>query len=261
MDARKLTKKQKKGLAFRQGKRKVKEQEDIPASDLVEDVEEPVASQVPEVGKKRKRVDGEPRSMSTKRRKDDTGDVAASGEGTEVEEGGQAKKTKDTARRFILFVGNLPKDVTVEKISEHFVSCPTSPTIRLRTPPPTKANSAKPPAGRPRVFAFLEFQDAPSLQAALKLHRSNLGGKLINVELTVGGGGKGSNRTEKIKAKRVAVQEQIKQAQDAGRSGDGGEGRTERQDFVREKQPVRAKDGQRRPARSMGTGVNAIPVG
>ena len=55
---RKLTKKQKKGLAFRQGKRKVKEQDDLPEFDP--DVEDE-SNDVAEIGagKKRKRAEEE----------------------------------------------------------------------------------------------------------------------------------------------------------------------------------------------------------
>ncbi len=48
-------------------------------------------------------------------------------------------------------------------------------------------------------FAFLEFTEKAGLQQALKLHQSDLQGRMINVELTAGGGGKSETRINKLK--------------------------------------------------------------
>jgi RNA recognition motif-containing protein len=48
-------------------------------------------------------------------------------------------------------------------------------------------------------YAFLEFDDKKSLQQALNMHLSVLDGRKINVELTVGGGGKSEARMAKLR--------------------------------------------------------------
>lgn len=73
------------------------------------------------------------------------------------------------------------------------------------TPKPT-------PNGRPvaksKGCAFLEFSAKTGLQQALKLHQSQLEGRLINVELTAGGGGKSESRISKLKERNKELHEQ-----------------------------------------------------
>jgi nucleolar protein 6 len=59
-----------------------------------------------------------------------------------------------------------------------------------------------------RGIAFLEFSNAKLLQEALKLHHTDLDGRRINVELTVGGGGSGTARKEKLDARKGRMTEQ-----------------------------------------------------
>jgi hypothetical protein len=59
-----------------------------------------------------------------------------------------------------------------------------------------------------RGIAFLEFPNATLLQQALKLHHTDLDGRIINVELTVGGGGSGIARKEKLDARKGRMTEQ-----------------------------------------------------
>jgi len=59
-----------------------------------------------------------------------------------------------------------------------------------------------------RGIAFVEFTNANLLQQALKLHHTDLDGRRINVELTVGGGGSGSARKEKLDEKKGRMTEQ-----------------------------------------------------
>ena len=47
-----------------------------------------------------------------------------------------------------------------------------------------------------------------ALQQALKLHQSELDGRMINVELTAGGGGKSEGRIEKLKKRNKELHEQ-----------------------------------------------------
>jgi nucleolar protein 6 len=72
------------------------------------------------------------------------------------------------------------------------------PTIRLLTP---KAVANGKTTLKSKGCAFLEFSHRNALQQALKLHQSTLEGRMINVELTAGGGGKGERRLEKLKAR------------------------------------------------------------
>lgn len=59
-----------------------------------------------------------------------------------------------------------------------------------------------------RGIAFVEFTNSTLLQQALKLHHTDLDGRRINVELTVGGGGSGSARKEKLDEKKGRMAEQ-----------------------------------------------------
>ena len=59
-----------------------------------------------------------------------------------------------------------------------------------------------------RGVAFVELADRDSLAAALGLHKSRLGHKKINVELSAGGGGNGAVRRQKIQAKRDRLNQQ-----------------------------------------------------
>ena len=69
------------------------------------------------------------------------------------------------------------------------------PTIRLLTP---KAGPNGRQPNKSKGCAFLEFAAKSALQQALKLHQSELDGRMINVELTAGGGGKSEGRIEKL---------------------------------------------------------------
>lgn len=95
-----------------------------------------------------------------------------------------------TGPRFLLFVGNLPYDVTADELVAHFKSSKPD-RVRIR---PDKG------------IAFLEFDnDTPEIQSkmelALRLHHSTLKQRKINVELTVGGGGNSDNRKTKLREK------------------------------------------------------------
>ncbi|EJT99951.1 hypothetical protein DACRYDRAFT_109379 [Dacryopinax primogenitus] len=280
---KKLTKKQRKSLAFRQGKRqKTKPSEedlrDLPEAEALNDV--PVdedADAEPQVirfaqqetGKKRKRGEENGEGKGTKKRKGDDG-AAVAGEKEPKGKDGEGKKAQaQKKKRYLLFVGNLPKDVTDHQLAAHFSSLPTTPTIRLRRPPgtpntPNAASNAKSqPKSRPKIFAFLEFSDSASLQAALKLHRSNLGGKMINVELTVGGGGSGEKRKRRLEDKRKNAAEKLREYAKQGAE----EAKGINKEWKKEHREKKAKDGKGRqgetgrPKRPVASGVNAIPVG
>ncbi|CCK72844.1 Nop6p KNAG_0L02280 [Huiozyma naganishii CBS 8797] len=95
--------------------------------------------------------------------------------------------------RFLVFVGQLPADVTADELKAHFKnSAPDH--IRVR-------NDKK--------IAFLEFdgdKDPQNIQKrmdiALLQHQTSIrDGFKINVELTVGGGGNSQDRLEKLRTK------------------------------------------------------------
>lgn len=107
-------------------------------------------------------------------------------------------KEKNEGPRFILFVGNLPYKITEEDIEKHFKNCKPS-SIRLRTD---------------KGCAFIEYKNEDpkeskrQMDIALRLHKSLLGGRKINVELTAGGGGNSQDRKEKIKVKNEKLEEE-----------------------------------------------------
>ena len=123
-----------------------------------------------------------------------------------------------TSQRFILFIGNLPYSATTPQIEFHFSKlAPTS--IRHSTDKST---------GRSKGFAFLEFAGYDKMKTCLKLYHHSIfdpqdskdgqkverkdkkkPGRRINVELTVGGGGRRSEkRKEKIKGKNLKLEEE-----------------------------------------------------
>jgi len=126
--------------------------------------------------------------------------------------------------RFICFVGNLPYSCTTDQLQAHFRKlAPTS--IRLATDKST---------GKPKGFAFLEFDQYDKMKTCLKVYHHSLfdpdrpaqvgdelsdneahagqrgkgKGRRINVELTAGGGGGGEKRKEKIKGKNEKLTEE-----------------------------------------------------
>jgi nucleolar protein 6 len=84
--------------------------------------------------------------------------------------------------------------------SIYFLADPP-PTIRLLTRTSTSGSQRSNSKG----CAFLEFTHRNALQQALKLHQSTLEGRMINVELTAGGGGKGGTRLAKVRERNKAL--------------------------------------------------------
>jgi len=132
-----------------------------------------------------------------------------------------ADKEKPKAEaRFIVFVGNLPYDVTADQIRQHFIKIAPS-SVRLTTDKKT---------GRSKGFAFLEFDAYDKMKTCLKLyhhsvfdpqgktgdedgqepaHDEKKRGRKINVELTAGGGGgKSKDRKAKIRSKNEKLEEE-----------------------------------------------------
>ncbi|OEJ88330.1 Nucleolar protein 6 [Hanseniaspora osmophila] len=128
--------------------------------------------------------------------------------------GGAANK----GNRFLIFVGNLPYNVTKAELMNHFKNC-SPDEIRVR---PDKG------------IAFLEFDPASSdsqkldtdekdknnkstikasniqkrMDIALLQNKTMFQDRKINVELTAGGGGNSENRLSKIKTKNEKMEKE-----------------------------------------------------
>jgi len=294
----KLTKKQKKALAFRSRTKKLNQthgatsQAETLQHSALEDeghsseerlplevgcVEEENTSVVRSDVKGKTRMDREVESTQAQKRKRETSD-----DGQSVKEKKKIRKEESSASatsqskkgRFILFVGNLKYTTTVEGISNHFSSCDPPPDVRLLTP----KNSAGKKTTKSKGCAFLEFTSQQGLQQALKLHQSNLDGRMINVELTAGGGGTGETRMKKLQERNKDLHNQRQKKKQTGEGDSDTTGRDQSQRYsatsgvgqapkqkrtwsVGGSSIESAKSKRRRPTRSMGTGVNAIPVG
>ena len=167
------------------------------------------------------------------------------------------------------------------------------PDVRLLTP----KDSAGKKTTKSKGCAFLEFTSQQSLQQALKLHQSNLDGRMINVELTAGGGGTGETRMKKLQERNKDLHNQrqkvcgiprlsrmrrnsrdYSQKKQMGEGEPDTTGRDQSQRYSATSGVGQApkqkrtwsvggssiestKSKRRRPTRNMGTGVNAIPVG
>ncbi|KAF4605009.1 hypothetical protein EYR40_003792 [Pleurotus pulmonarius] len=328
----KLTKKQKKSLAFRERSKHGKSKDGID-SEMVNDIpiqenQDEAAIQLGEVeaaGVRRKdestvrpregvrkakaakvdhTVKGEVEAKSPKKRKRSTEEseesaVAMEGQvsrkrakksAREAEGGSEAAETEKTDKssikqRFILFVGNLKYTTSLEAIQKHFAACDPPPSVRLLTPKPSKNSTV---SHKSKGCAFLEFSQKSGLQQALKLHQSDLDGRRINVELTAGGGGKSEQRLTKLRTRNKELSQQRQKHGEKGSKGSGNVETTVHLNPQRysstsgtEQKPMTkhtwtvgdivedevhrggAKHSKQRKtkSKSMGTGVNAIPVG
>lgn len=178
-------------------------------------------------------VDGEFKPKSEKAKGKEK-EVEAKADGAVEGEEKPAKKTKkDIKQRFILFVGechpprseissdpvtgHMSYDTTAAGLAGHFEKeIGTKPSVRLLTTKPTPATRFhKASESRSRGIAFVEFPNSGALQAGLKLHHTMLDGKVINVELTAGGGGATEQRKQKIQERNERVGEQRKRKRDA----------------------------------------------
>jgi nucleolar protein 6 len=171
-----LTKKQRKALEFRLSKEE-KEKRAAEAAATEAAATEAAATEAAATAPAKRPLDDSADASAPKKRKTRRG---KKGKGVN---GG-------TGPRFLLFVGNLPYDVTADELLAHFKSSKPD-RVRIR---PDKG------------IAFLEFDnDTPEIQSkmelALRLHHSTLKQRKINVELTVGGGGNSDNRKTKLREK------------------------------------------------------------
>ncbi|KIY63026.1 hypothetical protein CYLTODRAFT_403801 [Cylindrobasidium torrendii FP15055 ss-10] len=239
-DAQKLTKKQKKALLFRASKGKSARKDELDdtsaAPDMVVDapledtdgldrakgqakedadgqedamdVDQKKVVVADHKGKGRAKDSGVDtgKAVASKKRKREEGDDGAAAVALvdgEVEPK-KKRKTNSDKQRFILFVGNLKYTTSLDLINTHFAACDPPPSVRLLTPKTTNGR----PSTKSKGCAFLEFENKASLQTALNLHHSQLDGRMINVELTAGGGGKSDARLQKVKERNKELQTQ-----------------------------------------------------
>lgn len=138
--------------------------------------------------------------------------------------------------RFICFIGNIPYNTTSAQVHSHFIKIADGiKSIRLPSDKKT---------GKGKGFAFLEFDGFDKMKTCLKLYHHSIfdpsvetedkeakpgqketgKGRRINVDLTVGGGGAGKERKQKIHAKNQKLDEQrerahIKEKEEAAKEG------------------------------------------
>ncbi|KAF5385523.1 hypothetical protein D9757_005431 [Collybiopsis confluens] len=284
----KLSKRQKKGIAFRErksnrngarGDPNALEHNEVPILEVPEDADAEddkmeggiTLSETQNAdrmeGKKGTTLD-EPKALArTKRKRESESD------GENVPK--KKKKDKDAKQRFILFVGNLKYTTTLDSIEEHFSVCDPPPSIRLLT---SKSATSR---AKSKGCAFLEFTHRNALQQALKLHQSKLDGRMINVELSAGGGGNSSARLQKLKDRNKNLHEQRKKGGEKNAGSDfhpqrfsatagvGAVPETEKTWTVADADNGTIHQGGKRNSRKSrpkqskdwSTGVNAIPVG
>ncbi|KAJ2912151.1 hypothetical protein MD484_g8262, partial [Candolleomyces efflorescens] len=243
-----------------------------------------VAAQVGK-GKKRKREEGDLEGDEAE--VESAGGVGDGEKGRKRKKGdGQGDGVEDKGKqRFILFVGNLKYTTSKDAVQRHFAACIPPPQVRLLTPKPKPGVPSK---HKSKGCAFLEFPSKPGLQQALKLHQSMLDDRMINVELTAGGGGKSETRMNKVKERNKELlsqrQKKVDNASKSKKTSDGipsrpdrpqrysttsgldeapttkktwSVGNEEEETHRGGKKHVRGK----KKSKTWGTGVNAIPVG
>ncbi|PKI83181.1 hypothetical protein MVES1_003241 [Malassezia vespertilionis] len=218
------TKRAKKAAKFRARSKgdAVQGDEDVGVEDAVEQVRDQVEAPV-RVSEERAEQDPVAR---TKRKKT----ASASTKTTFSEDGAAHEAPAEPTvpkleHKYIVFVGNMPFNVTKEMLAKHLGdTCGETPSVRLltkRADPKAleglsnskKKSIAKGKAQNPcapvsRGCAFAEFGSATALQKALRFHHSMFHGRQINVELTAGGGGKGEQRQAKIKSKNAELEKE-----------------------------------------------------
>ncbi|KAF9125643.1 hypothetical protein BGW39_007244 [Mortierella sp. 14UC] len=220
MAAEKLNKKQKKANEFRTKKRKLDDSiPDVPEEDNNDNKDKDDSSKEKKKEDKKSKstpkeaagasLDGSTADGRKKRRRGKGASKDAEAAPAEGAEGAEATKEGETAaavkaapknQKFIVFVGNLPFNITKEQLEKHFESCGKITSVRVQTDKAT---------GKGKGFAFMEFPEAEAMQKALYFNKTLIKERPINVELTAGGGGnKSAVRKQKIAQKNDALNEE-----------------------------------------------------
>ncbi|KAG0376253.1 hypothetical protein BGX24_008023 [Mortierella sp. AD032] len=219
MAVEKLNKKQKKANEFRTKKRKLDDSiPDVPEEDNNDNKDSEDSKDKKKDKKEDKKtkstpkettevsLDGSTADGKKKRRRGkgaskDAETTAAGADGAvATKEGETAVKAAPKNHKFIVFVGNLPFNITKEVLEKHFESCGKISSVRVQTDKVT---------GKGKGFAFMEFPEVEAMQKALYFNKTLIKERPINVELTAGGGGnKSAARKQKIVQKNDALNEE-----------------------------------------------------
>ena len=92
-------------------------------------------------------------------------------------------------------MGQLPYTASVHDIRKHFKQGGVAGSIGVRL-------LTRREDGSSRGLAFVELESESDVHTALRLHKSPMEGRRINVERTVGGGGASAERQDKLKSLR-----------------------------------------------------------
>ncbi|XP_044009535.1 nucleolin-like [Aphidius gifuensis] len=112
--------------------------------------------------------------------------------------------------RYVLFVGNLPYDATVDGLKKHFLTkCSEVKSIRL----PLKKDQS------PKGIAFVELNNSTDYEKSLSLHNTIFNGRKLNVQYSEGGSKKAGNRPHVV-AKNQKLHALRKQGKLAGSTKD-----------------------------------------
>ncbi|KAF1800347.1 hypothetical protein V8B55DRAFT_1536916 [Mucor lusitanicus] len=202
---KKLSKREKKAEAFKKRAKKPQFSEEmaVPAADEIP--ETPAVEQ--ETKKEKEPVAADTTTTAAaaapKRKAGESIDVPVEGS-TDAPHKKKNRRSKKSSNmegsRYIVFVGNLPYTTTKEDLEKHFESAGGIKSVRLLTDKAT---------GKPKGFAFMEFENSKDLNKALAFHHTFFKKRQINVELTAGGGGSKSDaRKEKLKIKNERLAEE-----------------------------------------------------
>ncbi|KAI4175107.1 MAG: hypothetical protein LQ343_001868 [Gyalolechia ehrenbergii] len=120
---------------------------------------------------------------------------------------GKPHSSRSRHQRFVVFIGNLPYSATDASIQQHFASLKPTSIRHSRD----KSN------GKSKGFAFIEFRNYDHMKTCLEqFHQSPFEDgispvRMLNVELTAGGGGsKSKDRRQKLKTKNDKLRQERK---------------------------------------------------
>ncbi|KAJ7193375.1 hypothetical protein GGX14DRAFT_528087 [Mycena pura] len=243
-NTQKLTKKQRKAVAFRDRKAAksrshhgdpaglegnavpvleeqnlVDNEVDPPAVAVAAESDEPVdrSSSASRKGKEKTKDTGTAAPTQTKRKRDH-----AAVDGETNEPAGERSRKKAKKGSVSTGAGEVEESTNVTKEKQRFILfvgnlkyTTTAEAIKAHfaacDPPPTvrlrtpKPSTSGKPVTKSKGCAFVEFTHRNALQQGLKLHQSELEGRRINVELTAGGGGKGEARLSKLRERNKGL--------------------------------------------------------
>ena len=151
------------------------------------------------LGKKEREKLKRARAVEQAAADEEAGRIAAGGKPSTTGTSAQPSSKADKRSRYTVFVGNLPYDATQQDVFKHFENFLRDMVLDVRM------NHDK-GTGQFRGTCFVDLKDAIALSKAHKLHHSKLMDRKINVEPTVGGGGKGENRTKKMEERKREIE-------------------------------------------------------